>query len=169
MCSNAQGINPRDTMSECDGDFCDGAHSHSRSQTSGGPAPTRSSATLKGGSSPKQATVIALAVVLSLVVLGAIVFVIWWKCVRRRRRGYAGTQPYIDTDPHPAPTADHGGITIDAAPPYVLPAVDPFPLMKAPRTADLHAEGGNRVQNIAEKRASVMGPPSYPSMETGPR
>ncbi|KAJ7724364.1 hypothetical protein B0H16DRAFT_1596503 [Mycena metata] len=142
LSSNAQGISPRAMMSECGGVLCDSAHSHSRSQTNGGPVPTTTSVVLKGSTSPRQSTIIALAIVLSVVVVGAMAFVFWWQWVRRRRHKYAGTQPYIDPDVPPTHVADHGGTIFDAAPPYV-PAVDPFP-------AD--SEGGNRLQGVAEKR-----------------
>ncbi|KAJ7724362.1 hypothetical protein B0H16DRAFT_324088 [Mycena metata] len=166
-CSNAQVLNLRDTTSECTGDLCDGGPSHSTSQTTGGAAPTSSFVggtwLKKSGAWHKQSAVITLAVVLSVVVLGAIGIAIWWQCMRRRGRRYAGPQPYIDPDVDAAPVVGPDGIIVDAAPPYALCPADPFLVVKGPPLAGSRAEGGNSVGGAAEKKVTRIILPHYRS------
>ncbi|KAJ7156389.1 hypothetical protein C8R46DRAFT_1356047 [Mycena filopes] len=149
---NAQKMEERNVF-DCGDDSCNG-NSHTRS--SSGSRPTGSSTILRtGGISTEQSAVIALAVVLSVVVFFTLASLLWWEVRRRRRGGYTGTQPYIDEDPGRAPVMQ------DPAPPYVLPAVEPFPL---PRSAEC---GAMSVENdeMAKKRAAGLVLSSYPPME----
>ncbi|KAJ7183979.1 hypothetical protein C8R46DRAFT_1186798 [Mycena filopes] len=144
----------------CGDDSCNG-NPHTRSQTSSGARPSGSSVILNKGSSTKQSTVIALAVVLSVVVLLALAFLLWWQVRRRRHREYTGTQPYIDGIPSGAPAQMHE-VPIEPAPPYVLPAVEPFPL-EAPASGNLR--GKSLDDGMVETRGAGVVPPSYPVME----